>query len=182
MEKILAEWKRKKEQIEFEIAQVESQLKQVEKRITETRNNVVIYIMFIAVPLVLLFIFSIWDGYFVLIAYYVLRGLMIIWIPVNLVCLIRAIIRYSRHSRQNLEWDLPRVRRWNYQRTERPEKNYQTEKQKLHWVLTRYYSYRWRMEQWKYQIDRFGEKISLEEMLSDFETMEFYERIWPAKK
>lgn len=203
--RLLEQWGHFKDRLDFEIGKVEHQLTTVGARQKDLKRNLWIYIVFAVFPFVLLkvavrltdwLVFAVMDGetdfgaYTVeqfaytalVILQYVLRPISILFFPICVFYWIRSYKKYRWHNRKDLQWEKPRVRAVLHEGRHDQEANYYVEREKLTWVLGRYYLYRSNTEELYRKITAHPPKLTLEQLEEQLAQMEFYEEIRPARQ
>ena len=203
--RLLEQWGHFKDRLEFEIGKVEHQIAGVDARQRDLKRNLWIYILFAALPFALrrgAIRLSDWLAFGVMeketdfgaytveqftysalvIAKYILGPIAILFFPVCMYYWIRSVKRYRWHNRKDLSWEPPKERLALHEGRHDREKNYYIEREKLTWVLSRYYLYRSDMEEIYRKITAHPPKLTLEQLEEQLEQLKFYEEIAPASQ
>lgn len=196
-------WEQFNDRLEFEIGKVEHQLAGVNARLRDMKRSLWIYALFFIAPFVILklvkylredwimmelmrtnnaALFSVLQiVYSILtIAWYVLLPVGILSLPLFGSYFIRALKRYRRHKKSNSPWELPRERLSLHEGRHRQETNCYIEREKLIWVLNKYYLYRSKMKDLHKKIICQPPEMTLEQLETHLSAMVFYEEIRPA--
>lgn len=192
MSNIRYEWETKKASLDFEIGKLESQLRSVEKRTNLLKLDVTVSALCVVIPYCILLFTSILstlfyasgtlrlfgallDGsYIFLLEFYILS------LPFSIYHVIKGILMYYYHKKEDTTWQKPHLRSDYGHRNQEREASYQTEKDKLNWILIKYYAYRNEMEQMKKDMENDDLPLTCEEVTGIFDRMEYYEEIKPA--
>lgn len=199
---LLQRWQQFDDRLEFEIGKAEHQLAGVNARLKDLRRDLWIYIPFAIVPFSLAFIFrflqeEVVRSWFakagsgmqfslIQLLYTVLTILRYVTFPLALVSLpvcifygIRSVKRFIYHNR-TVQWELPRERLMLHEGRNQKEVNCYVEREKIIWILNKYYIYRSRMQTIKKTITDNPSQLTGEQLEGKLAEMVFYEEIRPA--
>lgn len=182
------EWDTKRACLDFEIGKAESQLRSLENRLKLLQLDVIISALFVAIPYCLLLltrILSVLSAHFILAiilgcAYDFILVVYIILLPFTLYQLIKCSLLLYYNKREKVTWQKPALRSDFLHRNTSREESYSTERHKLNWILTKYYTYRHEMDQMKRDMENKASELDYTEDMEKLEHMVYYEEIRPA--
>lgn len=188
---ILYEWETKRASLDFEIGKVESQLRSLEKRLRMLRLDVIVCVLLVAIPYFLILLVEFLHrisyspnlplpGLILEMVYTILIMVYIITLPFSMYQLIKSGLLLFYNTQDDDSWQKPHLRSDFLHRNTSREDSYNTEINKLNWVLAKYYVYRDEMDRMKEQMEKGIFQLTYEETRDKLNKMEYYEEIKPA--
>jgi len=174
------EWEARRNQLDFEIQQIQTQLKSVENRLHFLKTDIYSYLIMIIVPFLLIAfgsLLTLGTGFDIITS--LISALYTIALPFIVYNLIKTILLNILNNRTT-DFTPPAIRTPYQPKTPKRELTYNIEKQKLAWILTKYYRYRDIYDDMKRQMEEGSFSMTLEEMQAKFDELPYYETIRPA--
>lgn len=174
-----------KEKLDYELYQVNSQLESVNQRFRGLKHDILVHIIYFAIPIVLLILVQFIRSYNILADIFFMQvtsaimGITMMVAPFFLFGLIRSIVKWSKHNAQR-NWSFPTTR-LSEKRIRKPEEeNYWAEREKLCWILSQYRQYQTDILQMKEQIEQTDE-VTTEALRTFIGNMRIYDQVTPAR-
>lgn len=185
-EKMLADWQKKNDILEFESYQVQKKIAYARQRQQSLQRDVEVSIITLIVDVVVLScLFSmeadIMMGFDIIYAF-VVRGCAIFTIPLFTYRLLRAVQRKAHHIRPAHPWVEPKARISASNVGLKPEQSYQTEIDKLSWISKKYEVSRQRMDCMYKRLQEGRENMDEKEWQDFLDSIIIYETIKPAQR
>lgn len=186
-QQVLYELSMHRRKIELEIAAVEQQLDSVEKRMTGLRHDLFVYLGFLSVPAILAGIISILSSvlytpviflFFDIVNFVVLCVYVIIF-PASVYNFVKTILLLCMNRESDEPVSLPPIES-AFKGRQVEEESYRIERDKLQLVLSRYYTYKDKLDQLYQKVSTTSENMNMVWLKKELKKYPIYVDIVPA--